>query len=166
MDQKEPTLKTDDRFALQLRMLEKGAEELQRNIARMDEILFKIKAGSVTIWVALIGWAFTTKNTFIISFGWILIIGFWLLEGFFRGLQERYLSKSFEVTKLLNDRKTLDDCFQSREFPPNIIYPLSFRESHFTELIMYARGLIAPAVSIFYLFLAFINYLIWMVYSR
>jgi len=149
------------RFQLQLRMLEKGAEELQGNIGRIDDILFKIKASGITVWVALIGWAFTTKNFLIIPLGWIVIIGFWLLEGFFRGIQERYLLSSFSLTRLLNDRQQLDVCFEAQEFPPNMVYPMAVRESPLQELIMYARGLIAPAVSILYLFLGFINYLIW-----
>ena len=76
-----------ERFSSQLRMLEQGANELQRHIGRMDEILFQIKASSVTVWIALIGWSFTTQKTALIPLGLVVILGFWLPERFFRGLQ-------------------------------------------------------------------------------
>ena len=41
-------------FEFQLRMLEKGADAIQRHIERVDGILFKIKASAITVWVALI----------------------------------------------------------------------------------------------------------------
>ncbi len=153
------------RFEFQALMFEKGAEELQRHISRLDEILFKIKASGVTVWIALIGWSFTSKNNFMIPLGGVVIIGFWLLEGLFRGIQTRYIDRSGELTRLLNDREALDRCFESQEFPSNVVYPMTFRETEISKLSTYGRGLIAPSVATLYLFLAFVNYLIWMVVS-
>ena len=144
-------------------MFAKGTEELQRHISRLDEILFKIKASGVTVWVALIGWSFASRNTLMIPLGAVVIIGFWLLEGFFRGIQARYIDRSNEVTRLLNDRKALDSCFESQEFPSNVVYPMTFHESQISKLSMYGRGLIAPSVATLYLFLALVNYLLWLV---
>lgn len=152
----------DKRFAFQLRMLEQGAEELQRHIGRIDEILFKIKTCGVTIWVALIGWSFTAKNISLVPLGLVVIIGFWLLEGFFRGLQARYIASSSVLTMFLNDKKTLDTSFEKQSFPHNMVYPMTFQEGEIEKLRMYGKGLIAPSVSIIYLFLAFVNYLLWL----
>jgi len=150
------------RFEFQTRLLEKGAEQLQHHISRIDEILSKIKAGAVTVWVALIGWAFTTNNIPIISLGAVVILGFWLLEGFFRGIQARYFVSSAKLTSFVNDREALDQCFKSLEYPADLIYPMTFKESEWTKLVMYWRGLSAPSTIILYAFLGFVNYLIWM----
>lgn len=150
-----------NRFEFQATMLEKGADELQRHISRLDEILSKIKAGCITVWVALIGWAFSSNNTEIISLGAVVIIGFWLLEGFFRGLQSRYLAASAKLTEFLNDKTALDNSFESLEFPANVVYPMTFSESEWTKFKMYWRGLSALSTSIFYLFLVSVNYMLW-----
>ena len=152
-----------ERFRFQLSMLEKGAAELQRGIGRLDDILFKIKASGVTVWVALVGWAFTTQNLLLIPLGGVVIVGFWLLEGYFRGLQARYLERSLALTELLNDRARLDRCFATGVLPDGAVYPMTLRETELTRLRMYARGLISPTVSILWIFLAFINYLLWIV---
>jgi len=120
---------------------------------------------SLTVWIALIGWSFTSRNNLMIPLGGVVIIGFWLLEGLFRGIQTRYIDRSGELTRLLNDREALDRCFESQEFPSNVVYPMTFRETEISKLSTYGRGLIAPSVATLYLFLAFVNYLIWMVVS-
>src|SRR5262245_46962927 len=150
-----------ERFSFQLRMLEQGANELQRHIGRMDEILFKIKASSVTVWIALIGWSFTTQKTALIPLGLVVILGFWLLEGFFRGLQARYLRSSSALTNFLNDEAALSISFEKRTLPPKLVYPMTFQAGEIEKLRMYGKGLIAPSVGILYLFLALINYLLW-----
>ena len=67
-----------NRFEFQATMLEKGADELQRHISRLDEILSKIKAGCITVWVALIGWVFSSNNTEMVSLGAVvLVFGCW-----------------------------------------------------------------------------------------
>jgi len=150
-----------NRFEFQTTMLEKGADELQRHISRLDEILSKIKAGCITVWVALIGWAFSSNNTEMVSLGAVVIIGFWLLEGFFRGLQARYLASSAKLTEFLNDKAALDKSFETLEFPANVVYPMTFSESEWTKFKLYWCGLSALSTSIFYLFLVFVNYLLW-----
>lgn len=107
-----------ERFSFQLRMLEQGASELQRHIGRMDEILFKIKASSVTVWVALMGWSLTMKKTVLLPLGLVAIIDFWLLEGFFRGLQARYFRSSFLLTHFLNDHAMLHSSFEGADCHP------------------------------------------------
>ena len=86
-------------FEFQTRMFEKGAESIQHHIGRIDAILFKIKASSVTIWVALIGWGLTQEIPAMYPSGFIAIVGFWLLEGFFRGIQSEYIDSSLAQLK-------------------------------------------------------------------
>jgi hypothetical protein len=150
------------RFAFQLRMLEKGVSEIQGQIARLDDLLFKLKATFVTIWVAVIGWSATLKSNELISLALIVVLAFWMLEGVFRAVQARFIDRAREFTSLLNDAPTLDRCFQMQEFPPNVIFPVSFRESEWVQLRYYARGLGSPTVATLYLFIGFITYLLWL----
>ncbi|MDM8564294.1 hypothetical protein QUF74_01420 [Candidatus Halobeggiatoa sp. HSG11] len=149
------------RFKVQTNLLEDGAEELQRHIARLDEILAKIKTACVTVWVAVIGWAFTTNNSSIVILGAILLLGFWLLEGFVRGIQSRYLHSSAKLTKFFNDREAMDQAFEKLEYPPGVVYPMTFKESEWQKLKMYLQGLAAVSTIILYAFLGFANYLVW-----
>ena len=50
------------RFELQKALLEKGFEQIQKQIQHLDEILFKIKASAITVWVALMGWAISNSK--------------------------------------------------------------------------------------------------------
>ncbi len=157
---REPEL--SPRFKFQIQMLEKGAEELHRNIGRIDDVLFKIKASGITVWVAMIGWGFSAESQRLIPLGAVVILGFWLLEGFFRGIQARYLAASMKLTHFLNDRDELDGCFRTQELPRDVIYPLAFRETEVTKLKMYVKGILAPGVSTLYLFLTVLNGFLWM----
>jgi hypothetical protein len=152
-------------FEFQIRMLEKGADAIQRHIERLDGILFKVKASGVTVWVALIGWSFTSKNDLLIPLGLVVILGFWLLEGYFRGVQARYLASSRGLTSFLNDEQALKASFDNHHLPPRIVYPMTFDENELEKLRMYVKGLIAPSVAILYLFLSFVNYLLWLAAS-
>ena len=149
-------------FEFQIRMLEKGADAIQRHIERLDEVLFKVKASGVTVWVAIIGWGFASNNDLLIPLGLVVIFGFWLLEGYFRGIQARDLASSAGLTTFLNDRQALKTSFENHHLPPRIVYPMTFDEKEPEKLRMYCKGLIAPSVAILYLFLAFVNYLLWL----
>ena len=100
MNQRE---ETDQSFEFQLRLLEKGVADLQLHIGRLDELLLKVKATAVTVWVAMMGWAFTAKISMIVLLGFVVLVGFWLLEGLFKGIQLRYIDLSRELGKFLND---------------------------------------------------------------
>jgi len=158
------SIKNQESFQFQLRMLEKGADLIQSHIERSDDILFKIKTTGMTVWIALIGWGFANSNILIIPMGFVVIIGFWLLEGYFRGIQARYLASSAKLTSFLNDEVALKNSFEAQKLPNNIVYPMTFNETEFSKLKMYAKGLIAPSVAILYLFITFVNYLLMYVY--
>lgn len=72
------------RFELQKALFEKGFDQIQMQIIHLDNILFKIKASAITVWIALMSWAFTNKQPQIVPLGVVVIIGFWLLEAMSR----------------------------------------------------------------------------------
>ncbi len=149
-------------FTFQLRMLEKGLDQVQREISRLDDILFKIKTGAVTLWGVLIGWALSSKALLLVPLGFVVIIGFWLLESMFRGAQIRYLAKSQELTEFVRNHQVVADMFARREVPTHLIYPVGLRSSKLETARLLLRGLLTPTVATLYLFLGFSTVLVWM----
>jgi hypothetical protein len=148
------------RFEFQMRMLGKGVEVLQQQIGRFDEIVFKIKVAAMTVWVAFLGWALTAGHEGLILLGFVVIVGFWFLEGFFRGVQLRYILRAEDIARLLNDRERLDRSFTAFEFPADVIFAVSFRETGRQKLGLYGKGMTTPSVALPYLLFAGINCLV------
>jgi hypothetical protein len=149
------------RFEFQTRMLEKGVEVLLQQIGRFDEIAFKIKVGAMTVWVAFVGWGLSVGHEGLILLGFVVIVGFWLLEGFFRGVQLRYILRAEDIARLLNDRERLDKSFTALEFPADVIFAVSFRETGLKKLGLFRQGMITASVAIPYLLYICINCLAW-----
>lgn len=142
-------------------MLERGAAEVQSHIARLDELLFKLKASFVTVWLAAVGWSMTIESRHLLVLAMIVTVAFWMFEGLFRALQSRFIDRACEITTLLNDAAALDRCFAAGALPPALVYPVAFRESGRQRLHYYLRGLVSPTVSVLYLFIGFVTYLLW-----
>jgi hypothetical protein len=85
-----------------------------------------------------------------------------MFEGVFRGAQARFTDRARHLTSLFNDSAALERAFAARQFPPNVIFPISFPESEWHKLKFYVRGLIAPSVAILYMFVSFVTYLLWL----
>ena len=156
----EPTA-TEERFSFQLRMLEKGAAEIQAQVARLDDLLFKIKTSFITLWVAVIGWAFTIKNIGLVPLALVIVLAFWLFEGMFRGIQARYIDRSGQLTRFANDTDGLQRAFTTRTFPANLVFPLTLPETEWDRLRLWVRGLMSPFVATLYLFVGLVTCLLW-----
>ena len=149
------------RFELQKALLERGFDQVQKQIIHLDGILFKIKASAITVWVALMGWAFTSSKTEIVPLGIVVIIGFWLLEAIFKGAQIRYIEISANLMKMVNDTDSLQNQFEAQNFEGGMIYPVALKLTEVDRLILMARGVISPTIATVYLFLALANTLVW-----
>jgi hypothetical protein len=157
---------TDDistrRFNFQKELVEKGFEQVQKQVMHLDDILFRIKASAITVWVALMGWAFTSDNPLIVPLGVVVIIGFWLLEAMFKGAQIGYIRTSLRLMQVVNDTGSLQKQFEEQEFEGGIVYPLALKPTEKERLVLMGKGFISPTVATVYLFLAFANALIWL----
>jgi hypothetical protein len=150
------------RFELQIDLFAKGLDQVQQQIIHLDDILFKIKASAITVWVALMGWALTSSRIVIVPLGIVVIIGFWLLEGMFKGAQIRYIEISTKLMHVVNDTDSLQNQFEARRFQSETIYPVSLKLREVDCLILMGRGIISPTIATCYMFLAFANTLVWM----
>jgi hypothetical protein len=150
------------RFEFQNALLEKGFEQIQKHILQLDEILFKIKASAVTVWVALMGWSITAKEAALVSLGAFVIIGFWLLEAQFKGVQIQYKKISRKLMDFVNDNADFDEQFSQSAFRAGIIHPVALHRTELEKVSSMMIGFLSPTVSTVYLFLGTVNALIWL----
>ena len=150
------------RFEFQKALLEKGFDQVQKQVIHLDDILFKVKASAITVWVALMGWAFTSQTYQIVPLGAVVIIGFWLLEAMFKGAQIRYIEMSAKLMDFVNDTDALEHQFSLQKFSGGLIYPVALKLTEVERLTLMGRGLISPTIATVYLFLTFANYLVWL----
>ena len=135
---------------------------VERENSRIDELLFKIKASFVTLWVAMIGWAFTIKSSRLVPLAFVVIAAFWMFEGMFRGIQRRYIERPGRTTTFANDAAALHHAFNTRTFPPDLVFPLTLSETELERLKMWGHGLMSPVVATLYLFVGLVTYLLWL----
>ncbi|MEG4458216.1 hypothetical protein [Microcoleus sp. N9_A1] len=150
-----------DRFEFQLAMLQKGAEELEKKIANFSTILQQIKTTAITIWVALIGWAFASKINALVPLGYVIIFGFWFLEATYWKVHFYYIQRIHAVTQFLNNESALDESFNTRSIPEGLVYPLGLLKT--LKMPSLWRVLCAPSIYIFYTFLFVVNSIVWFI---
>ncbi len=150
-----------DRFEFQLAMLQKGAEELEKKIANFTTIMMQLKTTAITIWVALIGWVFTSKIDALVSLGYVIIFGFWFLEATYWRVQLYYILRANAVTEFLNKESALDKSFNTRSIPEGLVHPLGSLKT--IKMPSLWRAICAPSIYIFYTFLLAVNSVLWLI---
>jgi len=150
-----------DRFEFQLAMLQKGAEELEKKIANFTTILMQLKTAAITIWVALIGWVFTSKIDALVSLGYVIIFGFWFLEATYWRVQLYYMLRANAVTEFLNKESALDESFNTRSIPEGLVHPLGSLKT--IKMPSLWTAICAPSIYIFYTFLFVVNSIVWLI---
>ena len=136
----------------QIRCIQDLARACQIIIARLDELLFKIKALSAAIWSALSGWAITKQNYELLIIATLSLVGLWLVAAAFRGAQKRYICYSDLLHKFLSDAGQLVVFESSGDLPDCIPTSLGGCESRIERAKLWVLGLISPTVSLFYAF--------------
>jgi len=148
-------------FDFQLKMFEKGADETQRVIAHYDDLIFKVKTITITLWVAVIGWSITINNQTLALIGLVVIFGFWSLGATYRAIQIRYIRKSGEISNFLNNHKGIVTAFSQKNIPGGLGYKMGESEDYKTKAEYFVRGYFSPSVFVFYLFLFITNGFVW-----
>lgn len=124
--------------------------ECQKIIARIDELLFKIMALTVTIWSVAAGWVITRGTNDLLIMCLVSVRGLWIVAGSFRGAQKRYIERSVAILAFLTDQKAVDTAIETGNLPNNVPVALSgtypFR-GRVTQLLI---GMTTPSVVVFY----------------
>jgi hypothetical protein len=123
--------------------------------------LQQVKTAAVTIWVALIGWVFASKIDALIPLGYVIIFVFWFLEATDWKVQFYYMQRASAVTEFLNDKRALDESFNTRSIPEGLVHSLgSLKRLKMPSL---GRAICAPSIYIFYTFLLAVNSIVWLI---
>ena len=83
--------------------LMKEAELLEDKIKFYDDLAFKIKGWTITIWTLLISYSLANNSYKIIFIALITIFCFLLVESSFKRYQIRFIERTRELMKILND---------------------------------------------------------------
>lgn len=151
----------DKRFDFEVRMLEKGAEEIQKIIARLDDLLFKVNASAITVWVALVGWSLTIKSKNLLIVAIPVLFGFWAIAATFRAIQVRYVDKSRSMASFLSDHSKVEECFNRKEVPSGLVFSLGGEEGIIEKAELLWKGILSPTVAVFYGFFVVIDVILW-----
>lgn len=114
-------------FPYQLELLQKEIDEIQGKISDYDDTSFKIKGWAVTIWSGIVVWGISQKSPEILFISIIAILGFWILDTYFKIYQRRSMFRMGKIELFLNninpyEKNGLKEAFQQgminvQEFP-------------------------------------------------
>ena len=135
---------------IQLETIREMALESQRIVARLDDLLFKIKALAATLWSATCGWALTAEAPNLLIVAFISVLGLWFVAATFRGAQKRYIRCSDVIYQFLTNSTALDQFRASGEFPAGVPASLCGYESRIERVKLLVRGFVSPTVWAFY----------------
>jgi len=89
----------DDRIEHQIVVLQKNWELIQDIIKNLGEKSLKLKAWSLTIWWAVISYAFTVKQPILVMYLVFFLIIVFLIDATQRITEEKFLLRSNEIEK-------------------------------------------------------------------
>jgi hypothetical protein len=137
------------------------AKESQNIVARQDELLFKIKALTATLWAAICGWGLTRGEEDLLILAFFAVLGLWFVAATFRGAQKRYIRCSGLFFGFLSDATKLAALETTGTLPDDIPRTLGGNESFRGKAALALRGLVSPTVMFFYGFFALISLVLY-----
>lgn len=87
----------------QFDLLKTELEIIQRQIDKYDQLSMTIKAWSVTLWAASIGWSFQVKRPEIILVAIFIVLAFWVLDAVNKNFREDYKKRRTEISNTFHN---------------------------------------------------------------
>jgi hypothetical protein len=91
----------EDLFSYRLSLLQKEMEMLQNGIRGYDSIVFTIKGWAITVFSAIILFAFDKQKPFLYLFCIASILSFWLIDAFYKSTQNILISRYGKIEVFL-----------------------------------------------------------------
>jgi len=95
----------DERLKIQLEFVQDELARTQSRIQNYDDLIFKIKGWTITLWVAAMGLAATQKQPYIALAVLPAILGFWCLEAQRKKYQQRHILRMRYIERFMNGTK-------------------------------------------------------------
>lgn len=118
-----------------LRLIEKEIDTVSSKIDHYDDLVFRIKSWSITIWIAIIGYGISKENKFIILIGIFPVILFWINEGLFKMYQDRIARRLTRIEKYISS-KYFDNFFKLKN---NSEYIDEYGKLNISELSSFSK---------------------------
>jgi hypothetical protein len=108
-----------DLFTFKIALLQKEIDIITSIIGRYDDILFRIKGWTITLWIPVIGWGLYSEYRLIFLVALFIPILFCFIEVEFKKIQRQYIFRSNELGKFFRDSNKLRIAFDEKKIPEN-----------------------------------------------
>lgn len=110
---------SDELFSFELELLKKEIDVITSVIGRYDDILFRIKGWTITLWVPVVGWGIHVKSLPIFLLALFIPIIFCFIEIEFKRIQRQYIFRSNNLEKFFRNNAKLEKAFAEKNIPEN-----------------------------------------------
>ena len=156
-----------DMFAFQLDLLRGEIDEIHSTIATYDDLSFKIKGWSLTLWIGILGFALNQRSPLFSLMAIPVLVAFWMLDAYFKSYQQRSMARMGYIEKFINGKPNhavggLVEAFQKRSFGSFVVHDPIGRQTcrvdkefkeHFQKKTSLRRCFWNKNVRLLYLFL-------------
>ena len=154
------------KFEYQLDILKVEIDTVNASIRQMDKMGESIKNWAILIWAAATGATITqgALNSYI-AFTAIIPLAFWLVDTWYRKIQRKFIWRSIQISKFLNDERLESSFQQGRMVDFNLFDPKS-RLDHgkgYEKFVSWYRVMMFRSLSLLYLCLAGMSVLAWII---
>lgn len=125
----------------------------QKQMDKYDDLAAKIKTWAITLWAALLGWAFQTKREDILLLSIFIVLAFWSLDAVNKNFRQDYKKRRDEIANALRV------FFQNSSWPENFITP----DLPHHRTIEALRKFFKPHIFLFYIPLIMVALIIFFV---
>jgi hypothetical protein len=87
----------------------KQSELLQSTIARMANNSLEVKKVGITVWAAIVGFGFTTKNHYLFLLAFVAFALLGVLDLYYLDLERKFRDNSNRLTRIINGYITSED---------------------------------------------------------
>lgn len=144
----------------QLDILKLEIETVNATIRQMDEITKSVKEWTIGLWTASIGGALVTDElTGYVGLTAVIPLLFWFVDTWHRRIQRKFIWRSIEISKFLNDDRLPRSIGEGRLVGITLLDPKSrmTRGADYEDFVSWKKILLFRSLSILYAGLAAVS---------
>jgi len=153
-------------FEYQLDILKLEIETVNASIRQMDKMGESIKNWAILIWAAAIG-ATISQEKFnpYIALTAVIPLVFWLVDTWYRKIQRKFIWRSIEISKFLNDGR-LERSFNEQKLVEFTLFDPKSRLNkgkEYERFVSWRRVMMFRSLSLLYISLAGMSIVAWVI---
>ena len=110
---------SEELFSFKLELLKKEIDVITSVIGRYDDILFRIKSWTITLWIAVVGWGLHNRSILVLLLAIFIPIIFCFIEVEFKRIQRQYIFRGNKLEKFFRNNEKLKKAFDEKDIPEN-----------------------------------------------